>query len=72
MNKDKDPWNVACARYQTMLQTNNNFPYENKRSKNAAEMERTLEELKNVDKTFVPRYYTEINKRPIKKSEVEK
>lgn len=68
----EEKYDVICARYQAMLQSNNNFPYENQRCRNAAEMERTLEELKNVDKTIVPRDYTGIDGRPIKKSEVEK
>ena len=70
--KSEEPYKHISARYQAMLQSNKNFPYENQRCRNATEMERTLEEIKNVDKTFVPRDYTGIDGRPIKKSEVEK
>ena len=52
--KPEEPYELISARYQAMLQSSNNFPYENQRCRNAAEMKRTLEELKNVDKTIIP------------------
>ena len=69
MISQEEKYDVICARYQAMLRSNNNFPYENQRCRNATEMEATLEEFKNVDRTFVPRDYTETDGRPIKKSE---
>ena len=52
--KSEEQYKLISARYQAMLQSNNNFPYDNQRCRNATEMERTLEELKNVDKTIIP------------------
>ena len=52
--KSEEPYELISARYQAMLESNTNFPYENQRCRNATEMEKTLEELKNIDKTIIP------------------
>ena len=52
--KSEKQYKLISARYQAMLQSNNNFPYENQRCRNAVEMEATLEEFKNVDRTLNP------------------
>ena len=54
MISQEKSYDVICARYQAMLKSNNNFPYENQRCRNATEMEATLEEFENVDKTLIP------------------
>ena len=54
MISQEKSYDVICAQYQAMLRSNNNFPYENQRCRNTTEMETTLKEFENVDKTLIP------------------